>query len=527
MPAIITDQFRILNAETFINSFVGVGTTANYYYTFLGHPNPKQVDVPGYTDIDWNEVVPEPRDSFEQENSYHDSMLFLKKITSNDVTRVIPRYDWQSGSTYDMYRNDYNIDKPSNQLNAKTLYESKFIVVNSEYKVYMCLNNGSDPNNLNGKKSLVEPNFVSSTPQAASNTATDDYLWQYLFTISPADIIKFATENYIPVPKSWVPESTVVSGSVKSIVIKDSGSGYQLNQGNGGTVITVPILGDGTGGKATLTIVGDKVSAAEISDGGSGYTKAFLRFASTEISDFITDVNGATIPTGTDTVKLTGGTGASFEIPIPPKGGHTYDIYRDVGAYRVMVFSKYDSDPDWVVGNSFSRIGIVKNPTTYTSKTERINKSTLTNLAALKFTKESSIEYEVNKQITQTLDNGDTAVGVVASWNKTTGVLKYFQPVGISSQTNSGYKLAQFDGTASNKTINQTGVASPGVVDSNFNADFQEIGGKRYEFGQSFSNGVALPEVGKYSGDIIYVDNRASIVRSTAQKEEVKIVVEF
>ena len=119
------------------------------------------------------------------------------------------------------------------------------------------------------------------------------------------------------------------------------------------------------------------------------------------------------------------------------------------------------------------------------------------------------------------------AVGVVASWNKTTGVLKYFQPVGISSQTNSGYKLAQFDGTASNKTINQTGVASPGVVDSNFNADFQEIGGKRYEFGQSFSNGVALPEVGKYSGDIIYVDNRASIVRSTAQKEEVKIVVEF
>ena len=58
-------------------------------------------------------------------------------------------------------------------------------------------------------------------------------------------------------------------------------------------------------------------------------------------------------------------------------------------------------------------------------------------------------------------------------------------------------------------------------------ADFETIGGKRYEYGQSFSNGVALPEVGKYSGDIIYVDNRASIVRSTAQKEEVKIVVEF
>ena len=39
---IITDQFRILNAETFIKSFTGIGTTANNYYTFLGHPNPTE-----------------------------------------------------------------------------------------------------------------------------------------------------------------------------------------------------------------------------------------------------------------------------------------------------------------------------------------------------------------------------------------------------------------------------------------------------------------------------------------------------
>ena len=37
MPAVITDQFRISNAETFVQSFVGVGTTANYYYTFFIH----------------------------------------------------------------------------------------------------------------------------------------------------------------------------------------------------------------------------------------------------------------------------------------------------------------------------------------------------------------------------------------------------------------------------------------------------------------------------------------------------------
>ena len=38
MPAIITDQFRILNADTFTKSLTGIGTTTNNYYSFLGSP---------------------------------------------------------------------------------------------------------------------------------------------------------------------------------------------------------------------------------------------------------------------------------------------------------------------------------------------------------------------------------------------------------------------------------------------------------------------------------------------------------
>ena len=89
MPAIITDQYRILNAETFIDSFVGIGTTGNNnYYSFLGHPNPKNVDVKNYGASDWGNPVPNPVDAFDQENFYYDSMLFLKKVTSNDVSML-------------------------------------------------------------------------------------------------------------------------------------------------------------------------------------------------------------------------------------------------------------------------------------------------------------------------------------------------------------------------------------------------------------------------------------------------------
>ena len=38
--------------------------------------------------------------------------------------------------------------------------------------------------------------------------------------------------------------------------------------------------------------------------------------------------------------------------------------------------------------------------------------------------------YAVDSQITQTVGLGSTAIGYVASWDKVTGVLKYYQPAG-------------------------------------------------------------------------------------------------
>ena len=51
--------------------------------------------------------------------------------------------------------------------------------------------------------------------------------------------------------------------------------------------------------------------------------------------------------------------------------------------------------------------------------------------------------------------------------------------------------------------------------------------GKVIQYGQQFTNGLATPDIQRYSGEIIYVDNRAPITRSSSQKEELKIVVEF
>ena len=45
--------------------------------------------------------------------------------------------------------------------------------------------------------------------------------------------------------------------------------------------------------------------------------------------------------------------------------------------------------------------------------------------------------------------------------------------------------------------------------------------------GQNFTKGVAQPESEKYSGNMVYIDNRPSVTRSANQKEDVKIILQF
>ena len=540
MPAIITDQYRILNAETFVDSFVGIGTTGNNnYYTFLAHPKPENTQVKNYGFADWGSPVPAPVDSFSQENFYHDSMLFLKKVTSDDVRRIIPRINWQTGSIYDMYRNNYSgkndyIDENlTPQTNSTSLYASNYYVVTSEFRVYLCINNGVNPDNKLGQKSTTEPTHTNTAPQPSGGT--DGYIWKYLYSITPSDIVKFVTEKYVPLPKKWGDatneniKNAAVDGKIETIVLKNSGTGISVGGTDAGTVSQIPISGDGSGGSATVVISQGAVQSVSVV-GGSNYTYANLRFITgTYVGD---DGNNITLGVPQSTVNQ-----PQFEVVIPPKGGHGADIYRELGGYRVMLYSKYDNNvtdsPDYVIGNDFSRVGIIKNPLEKNGST-LLNSTTATSLGALALTSDgaagvsttSAVMYSANALITQNVGVGSTAVAYVASWNPDTGILKYYQPVGFSTMAAYSYKQLDFVGTSTAPIAGGTGGEL--IINSSFNNDSISIAsGKNIALSQTFVSGKAAPDIKKYSGDIIYVDNRAPISRSSSQKEEVKIVIEF
>ena len=519
MTAIISDQFRIMNAETFVKSLVGVGNTSNTYYTFIGQPNALNSQANGASS--WGDGLP-PLDGFKEENEIKETIISMKKVTQSDVRRMIRKNTWTSGSTYEMYRNDYTIYNLSPITNSSSLYDATYYVINEDLRVYICLQNGTDPENTKGKPSVDQPDFVDLEPRPAG-TSGDGYIWKYLYTIKPSEIVKFDSIEFIPVPEDWgtVGESistknNAINGRVQILTTTNRGSGYEPESK---TFANIPILGDGTGGKATVVVDSfGKVSDAYVTDGGTGYTKGIIQFqpGAPGIPDEL--VNKGTI--------------AKFDIIIPPKGGHGYDIYRELGAYRVLVYSRYNTDetnPDTIIGNDFARIGIIKNPTKTTSDVEPLATAEVSALKALKLTgvAVTLTTYAVDSTITQTISAGTTAIGFVASWNNVTGVLKYYQPVGLAT-VGVGYKINDFSSTGSSLIINGTAYSStPLSIDTSFTGISTVINSRTYQLGSNFVAGIASAEYNKKSGEIIYIDNRPPIPRSASQKEDIKIVLEF
>jgi hypothetical protein len=517
MAAIITDQIRILNAKNFI---AGIDNSSNSYYSFVGLPNPTDYQS------DWDTDPPAPKDNFDQENDYWDTMVALKKINTADANQVVPKRTWSSGTAYDMYRHDYSRTNTAKVSGSTSLYLANYFVMNSDFRVYICLHNGTDPDNPTGKASLDEPTFTDLEPRSAG-TSGDGYIWKYLYTIKPSEVVKFESTQFMPVPKDWTTATdnaavrdNAVDGSIKIVTITNRGVGL----GTANAIYTgVPIRGDGTGAECTIVINGNQeVGQVIVSSQGSDYTYGNV------------DLVAGGVPTGT--------TRPTFDVIIPTQGGHGADIYRELGAYNVLLYSRIENDnenPDFITGNQIARIGVVENPEQFGSSTI-LSSDKASAVSALKLVGigYSTATFTADSYFTQTVSTGSTAVGRVVSYDQTTGVLKFWQDRSLAgfntvgtaqTQPTYGFDLTEFTsspGSGGSLTITPSTGSNLGI-DTNFSGISTVINNRTYYLGQSFTSGIANPEVKKHSGNIIYVDNRPSITRSSNQKEDIKVILQF
>lgn len=248
--------------------------TNNYYY-FLG----KTLQWDGTQDI-----VSTPYASQQYEASTREQMIFLKKITSSDISYIIPRYNWEYGKVFDMYDDrigniitvsgftagvgqDYltvpegtdlssigigNIVLGTNIPNDTKVTSVEPTRVNLSRDITVPLSSATlsfkvvgDYNNAQTLdashfycivsnryvyKCLDNNNGAPSTvmPYGTSYqkiTTSDGYVWKYMYTIPNSLVNKFMTIDVIPVTTA-IKQQYYSRGTISSTSILNYGQNY-------------------------------------------------------------------------------------------------------------------------------------------------------------------------------------------------------------------------------------------------------------------------------------------------------------
>jgi hypothetical protein len=485
MAAIITNKFRINNAEQFVESFSE--TASETYYLFIGraHSWASDADVQGNTIAEGTDASPPtPNDDVTSEFYNYDDMLGAKIIASTDVSRVIPRRNWTTGTTYDMYEHNIGSGNTSNS-GATNLFDSTFVVMNSSYAVYKVIENDG------ATASTVEP---TSTSNSIFETS-DGYRWKYMYSLTSAETLNFMSTDFIHCSTDSTVSAAAVDGALDTILVVAGGSSY--NTSSGSTISAIPIRGDGSSGVASVTISSGAITAAEVTTAGTGYTYAYIRNA---------DIIAATNAGGA-------GSGANLNVIIPPKGGHGANALKELGAFYVMINKSLvgaEGTSDIGVANDFRRIGLIKNPTNFGTSTVA-SATTRRQIYAIKFASVSGT-FTADEEINQATTG---AVGKVVEYDSTNLILYYYQTRFPDVGTDSDGNLTAFSGANAITGQSSSASATPDTSDSDTTN------------GVDFTSGYANPELAYDSGDIIYVEERSPITRASDQTENIKLIIEF
>lgn len=512
MTATIFQMIHNSIAETIVRD---IRTKASKYYYFLGKTLPYNSGI---------EVVEQPINNYNYELKTRLEIIEMKQITANDVSFVIPRIDWVSSNVYDHY--DDQID----------LTDSRFYVVTTTNNVYKCLDNNS------GGPSTIEPSGNDTSPFITS----DGYKWKFMYTIPHSLRMKFMTSAYIPVTTA-LGSTFYNGGGIDSVIIEKGGTGYEPdvypvtiavqsstgagaelspivvdgaitdiiidNAGEGYTYADITVTGNGIDDvDAILTATFDQGSIDTIQanvellaiDGSIEYIKIVDQgigygYATVSIDGDGTGAKGTVVIKDTKIVGITitdvgenytyaivnilgNGTGASARAIMSPKGGHGKNAINEFFSDTLMFFSNISMEKNsgFTLNNDFRQFGIIKNPSIFNSTlpyTSRIG----------------STCFVVTGQINNTLYPIDSSL----------------------SSNNEVYKVVASE---PNKLLLQAytnGIPEQGKSMIN-------------SAGDSFSiSTVVAPQVDKYSGKVLYVDNRSAFFQTEDQNITFQTVIKF
>ncbi len=522
MPGTTTPNFSFNTAQQFHESFNEADPTR--MFMFIGRVTPFANDSAPPTAA--NNIFTTTYDVFKD-------MVTLKRINYTDVAHVINRYNWTSNTVYTQHT-DTNAN----------LLTSQFYVLNSDYNVYKCIDNNR------GAASTVEPSGIGTS----IITTSDGYRWKFMFNVSSSDILKFLNSTYIPVREitanngsaQWTVQQAAANGSIEHVTISANGTGYLTVSNTFAAVTNSTVVR--LGGEASSTDAIYNNSTLYISSGpGSGQIRRIIRYVG--ITKTLT-VNGAftvtpntqstyyiapnvvirgdsgSVPSqraiayvsncvGGQVRKITminpgrhysvanaiivanssHGSGASITPILSPPGGHGSNAKNELGSKGVMIsVSLGTGDANtYPANNDLRTIGLIKDPKLRIGAAANV--SIIDQCSRITVTGASG-DFREDEIITGSTNGAKARVVLFANTNaaKTQGILK------VVRVTTGGTGIAFTAG----ETIT---AATSGVT--------------------ATVSTFAKPAVREGTGQVLYIENKSPITRTSDQVEDFRFVVTF
>ena len=541
MAAIVSSNFRVLNANNFKED-----VTDSSVYVAIGKSDVWSSSTSNTTDG----TPTTPQDQLDQLGETRQNLIGMKKVTGSDLSNVVPRYTWTSGNSY--YAWD-SIDA--------SIFDKAFYIVTSEFKVYKCIKAG-------GGASSVQPTQTLTVPTAES----DGYTWKYMYTIGVSDSTKFLTNSYMPVKTiSLSAEGVVAATTSSSTTVTLTASNLDITVGmtvSGSNVSGTPTVSARSGNVLTLSTA-QSLTAADIltfafandaaaeasltesdfaqylnqkasrdsstaagierivlqttdSNGnitdstttGTGYTSApnvtitgdgsgataTATVAGGVVTSITVTAKGTNYSVADITISGGGGSDAIARAVLSPKQGHGVDPVSELGGFFTslnVLLDGADGSGDITVGNDFRQISLIKNPRVYNATPLAgaiASADTLKATDYLDFASGVTVtDYSVDELLVGQTSGAQAYVVEIDSSN---GYIHYHQ------NDKTGYGNFTDGEDVTGQTSNTTGALES-------------------------SNAVGNPEVDRMSGDILFLENRDPISRTTTQIEDIKVILEF
>lgn len=344
----------------------------------------------------------------------------------------------------------------------RTVSTFPYYVMTDENKVYVCIQQGKDANGV-AVVSLTKPTSTATTPQ----TTGEGYVWKYLYTVGSVPATNFLAANFIPVDLQ--DSSASASYELTQLAVQNAAvAGEVVNievtgGGSGYTSATVTVEGDGTGATATATVTSGSVTKIEMTNRGSGYTRA--------------------------TVTVAGDGASATAVANVSQLGLGANAIQDLSADAIMYNTRVDGveGDDFIVGNDFRQVVLLQNPKQEGSSAD--------------FTDVSGI---VSKRLV-------VAPGFLSS--------PTFDDVITGDTSGAKAIVDQFD--EPNLTIWYHQTEETGFAD--FTANEGLVG---YTMTLDSAGAYYLaPDINNRSGELMYISNRAPVVRSADQIDDVKVII--